>query len=300
MRKKRGNPNRIKLSKNDFIYQIIIHAIVGLVTLACLFPFIYVVGMSLTSQGEMVEKSYFVLFPERPTLRGYQMILRQPNFFNSLLVSVSRTILGTMASLVLVIPGGYILSKQDLPGRKALMMFFIITMILSGGLIPSYMLMKELRLLDTFWVYIIPAMGGTFNMLIIKLFVENMPDSIMESADLDGATEMQKMLYIAMPLLVPTIAALSLFAAVGQWNSWFDAMLYIQNAKLHPLSLVVRNLMFSATIQDKSGNLTMYEKATTEGMKMATIVLAAIPILCVYPFLQKYFIYGVYTGSVKG
>jgi putative aldouronate transport system permease protein len=180
------------------------------------------------------------------------------------------------------------------------MMFFIITMILSGGLIPSYMLMKELRLLDTFWVYIIPAMGGTFNMLIIKLFVENMPDSIMESADLDGATEMQKMLYIAMPLLVPTIAALSLFAAVGQWNSWFDAMLYIQNAKLHPLSLVVRNLMFSATIQDKSGNLTMYEKATTEGMKMATIVLAAIPILCVYPFLQKYFIYGVYTGSVKG
>jgi putative aldouronate transport system permease protein len=248
----------------------------------------------------LVQKSFFVLFPEKPTFRGYMVILKQPNFLNSLTISISRTIIGTIASLVLVIPGGYILSKQDLPGRKALMMFFIITMILSGGLIPAYMLMKELNLLDSFWVYIIPAMGGTFNMLIIKLFVENMPEEIMESADLDGATEMQKMIYIAIPLLVPTIAALSLFAAVGQWNSWFDAMLYIQNPRLHPLSLVVRNLMFSSTVQDKSGNITMYEKVTTEGMKMATIVLAAVPILCVYPFLQKYFIYGVYTGSVKG
>jgi putative aldouronate transport system permease protein len=294
------NPNRIKLSRADFIYQVCIYIVVGLITLLCLFPFIYVIGMSVTSQGEMVEKSYFVLFPENPTFRGYMMILKQPNFISSLLISVLRTVLGTAAGLVLVIPGGYILSKKDLPGRGALMIFFIITMILNGGLIPGYMLMKELNLLDSFWVYIIPAMGGTFNMLIVKLFVENIPDEIMESADLDGATEIQKMIHLAIPLLVPTICALGLFAAVAQWNSWFDAMLYVSNAELHPLSLVVRNLMFSSTIQDNAGNINVFDKATTEGMKMATIVLAVIPILCVYPFLQKYFIYGVYTGSVKG
>lgn len=118
------NPNRIKLSKADFIYQIFIYIIVGGVTLLCLFPFIYVVGMSLTSQGEMIEKSYFVLFPSNPTLRGYQIILRQPNFFNSLQISVARTILGTIASLILVIPGGYVLSKRDLPSFKPLVLVF--------------------------------------------------------------------------------------------------------------------------------------------------------------------------------
>lgn len=174
-------------------------------------------------------------------------------------------------------------------------------MILSGGLVPSYLLIKSLGLIDNFLVYIIPAMGSVFNMLIVKIFVENIPNDIMESADLDGATEIQKLTYIAIPLLVPTICALALFAAVGQWNSWFDVMLYVRNQNLWSLSYVVKQLITSVPVTDtQQANMSPLQRMTPEGLKMSSVVVAVVPILCVYPFLQKYFIYGVYTGSVKG
>lgn len=295
------NPNRIKLRKAELAYQVAIIVIMAIIVLICIFPFIYVIGMSLTSQGEMIEKNFFVIFPEKPILRSYKMVLGQSNFINSFGVSIARTVLGVVAALILTIPGGYILAQKNLPGKKWFMYFFILTMILGGGLIPGYLLIKNLHLLNTFWVYIIPSMGGAFNLLIVKLFVEGIPDEIIESADLDGATELQKLKYIAIPLLVPTICALSLFAAVGQWNSWFDAMLYVQNAKIQPLSLMVRNLLVSVSITEtSSGSMTLFDQMAPESMKMATVVIAVLPILCVYPFIQKYFIYGVYTGAVKG
>ena len=177
-------------------------------------------------------------------------------------------------------------------------------MILGGGTIPTYLLMRDLHLLNTFWVYIVPAFGGAFNMLIVKLFVEGIPTEIVESADLDGATEMQKMLHIAVPLLVPTLCALGLFAEVGHWNSWFDAMLYVRDADLKTVQFVIRELLLSSGAQTNTsgvGNdIIITDKVTSEGVKMASVVVALIPILCVYPFLQKYFIYGMYTGSVKG
>ncbi|AUS97630.1 hypothetical protein CDQ84_08685 [Clostridium thermosuccinogenes] len=292
--------NRIKLSKSDLVYQIIIFTVVGIVAFICVFPLLYVVGMSLTSEGEMIRRNYFVIIPHDPTLRAYQTVFSQASIGSAMLVSIGRTLLGSVASLVFPILGGYILSRIDLPGRKAFLIFFIITMILSGGMIPTYLLMKKLHLINTFWVYIIPAMGSCYNMLIIKMFVENMPLDIMESADLDGASELQKMMYIAIPLLVPTICAIWLFSAVGQWNSWFDVMLYIHNPKLYSLSYVVKQLMTSFTFTDTTANLQPLDRMTPEGLKMASVVIAVVPILCIYPFLQKYFIYGVYTGSVKG
>lgn len=294
--------NRIRMTTAEKVYQTIIVVIVGLIVIACLFPLLYVIGMSFTSEQEMIQRNYFVIIPNHPIVRSYEMIFQQAGFASSLLISVARTVLGTVAALVLTIPGGYILSKKDLPGRGSLMIFFIVTMILSGGLIPSYLLMKALHLINTFWIYIIPAMGGAFNMLIIKMFVEGIPSDIMESADLDGASELQKLTHIAIPLMVPTICALALFAAVGQWNSWFDVMLYIRNEQLYPLSYVVEQLMKSTQLSDitNAASMTMLDRATPEAIKMASVVVAVVPILCVYPFLQKYFIYGVYTGSVKG
>ena len=295
------NKNKIRLTVGDRVYQAFIYVIVGFVTLICLFPLFYVIGMSLTSEGEMIKRNYFVIIPMHPTIRSYEFVLSTRGFFNSVWISLARTLLGVGAALLFTMPAGYILSKQDLPGRKSFMFFFIITMILSGGLIPSYLLMKQLNLINKFWVYIVPAFGGVFNMLIVKLFVENIPDEIMESTDLDGATEMQKMVHIAIPLLVPTLCALGLFAAVGHWNSWFDAMLYVRDSKLYPVQYVIRNLMVSAAMTDKTNNLiNVFDRMTPEGMKMASVVIAVIPILCVYPFLQKYFIYGIYSGSVKG
>ncbi len=298
------NPNKIKLTHAERTYQTIIIIIVGLVTLTCLFPLLYVIGMSFTGQAEMIEKNYFVIIPERPTILAYQSILQKSNFWSSFLISVFRVLLGVPAALLLTVPGGYVLANKQMPGRRWFMIYFIITMILGGGTIPSYLLMRDLHLLNTFWVYIVPAFGGAFNMLIVKLFVEGIPTEIVESADLDGATEMQKMLHIAVPLLVPTLCALGLFAAVGHWNSWFDAMLYVRDADLKTVQFVIRELLLSSGAQTNTsgvGNdIIITDKVTSEGVKMASVVVALIPILCVYPFLQKYFIYGMYTGSVKG
>ena len=298
--KRRGN--RIKLSNADRVYQFIIISIVGLFTFLCVFPLFYVVGMSLTSEGELIQRNWFVIFPWRPTWRAYWLIMnRTQNFFNSIFITVTRAILGVPFGLVLVVPGGYILAKQDLPGRRFFMMFLVVTMILGGGIIPSYMLIRSLGMLDTFWVYLIPAMGSTFNMLIIKLFVENMPEELMESAELDGASEMQKLFRIAIPLLVPTICALSLFTVVGHWNDWFTTLIYVNKAELYPVQFVIRALMTSTSMQDSTtGALTVFERTTPQSVKMASVVLAVLPVLLVYPFMQKYFIYGVFTGSVKG
>ena len=299
------NPNKIKLTHAERLYQTIIIIIVGLVTLTCLFPLLYVIGMSFTGQAEMIEKNYFVIIPENPTLLAYQTILKKSNFWNSFLISIGRVLLGVPAALLLTVPGGYVLANKQMPGRRWFMIYFIITMILGGGTIPSYLLMRDLHLLNTFWVYIVPAFGGAFNMLIVKLFVEGIPTEIIESADLDGASEVQKMLHIAVPLLVPTLCALGLFAAVGHWNSWFDAMLYTRDANLKTIQFVIRELLLSSgsvTATNSTGGTTtiIVDQVTPEGVKMASVVVALIPILCVYPFLQKYFIYGMYTGSVKG
>lgn len=298
---KHRSPNRIRMTTGDHVYQVIIYTIVTLVTLACLLPLLYVIGMSFTSEGEMIQRNYFVIIPRQPILSAYKFVIGQRNFWGSMGISVARTVLGVAAMLVFVVPGGYIMAKWDMPGRKYVMMFFITTMLISGGMIPSYLLIRDLGLLNTFWVYVIPAFGNTYNMLIVKIFVENIPGDIVDSADLDGATELQKMLYIAIPLLVPTISALGLFAAVGHWNSWFDAMLYVRKTELQPVQLLIRNLMTTASMsQTQDLSLTIYQKVTPEAMKMACVVVAMLPIMMVYPFLQKYFIFGMYTGSIKG
>ena len=262
------------MTRADIIYQIIIYTLVTLITLSCLVPLLYVVGMSFTSEGEMIQKNYFVIIPEQPTTSAYRYVFNQDNFWNSMLISVARTLLGVMAMLIFVVPGGYIMAKHDMPGNKPIMMFFIITMLIQGGLIPGYMLMKDLGLLNTFWVYIVPAFGGVYNMLIVKIFVENIPGDIVESADLDGATELQKMILIAVPLLVPTICALSLFSAVGHWNSWFDAMLYVRDPKIQPVQLLIRNLMTASVSDTQNMNMTAFQKMTPEGLKMACVVVA--------------------------
>lgn len=173
-------------------------------------------------------------------------------------------------------------------------------MILSGGLIPTYLLYRDLKLLNTFWVYIAPSFANTYGILVIKLFVEGIPYDVMESADLDGATEIQKMVYIGVPLLKPTLCALGLFAAVGHWNAWMDAMIYVKNAKIWPIQFIIRNLLTQGGKSDMMENISAYAKMTMESMKMASVIVAVFPILCVYPFLQKYFIKGMFTGSVKG
>lgn len=299
-RKNNVHKNKMKRSKEERIYQICITVLVLLVLLACILPLLYVVGMSLTSEGEMMERNYFVIIPRKPILSAYRHILGQSDFYHGMLITVIRTVLGVGAALVLTIPAGYVLAKEDLPARKGIMVFFIITMILNGGLIPSYLLMTKLKLVNSFWVYIVPAFANTYGILVVKMFVEGMPKELMESADLDGAGELQKMIHLAIPLLKPTICALGLFAAVGHWNDWFTTMVYIKDRDLYPVQYIIRNMLIQSSTGDMMNNINSYMKMTTQSVKMASVIIAILPVLCIYPFLQKYFVHGMYTGSVKG
>jgi len=293
--------NKIKMSREELAYQIFIAAVVALVVAVCIVPFFYVVGMSFTSLGEMIERNYFVIIPKKPIISAYEQLVQNQNFFSGMKVTIARTVLGVIAALLLTIPVGYIVAIKDLPFKNIIMVFFIITMILSGGTIPTYLLYKELGLLNSFWVYIAPAFSNTYGILVVKLFVIGIPNDLMESADLDGATELQKLVHVAIPLLKPTICSLGLFAAVAHWNSWMDAMIYCTNeSSVWPLQFVIRNLLNQTATADMTQNISTFAKMTPESLKMASVVVAVLPILCVYPFLQKYFISGVFTGAVKG
>lgn len=293
--------NRIKMSKEEKLYQFCIALLVGIVVLCCLIPFLYVVGMSFTSEGEMIERNYFVIIPMKPTLAAYRYLVQNKDFFSGMGITIARTALGIWTALLLTVPVGYILAIKDLPFKNAVLVFIIITMILSGGLIPTYILYRNLKLLNSFWVYIAPSFANTYGILVVKLFVEGIPSDVMESAELDGASERQKLIYIGIPLLKPTLCALGLFAAVAHWNSWMDAMIYnSRNTDVWPVQFVIRNLLQKTNNADLMSNISTYAKMTSESMKMASVIMAVLPILCVYPFLQKYFVKGMYTGSVKG
>jgi putative aldouronate transport system permease protein len=292
--------NRIKMSRQEWTYQIVINVIMVLVLVICVVPLFYVLGMSLSSEGEMLERNYFIIIPRKPVLSAYKYIITGTNFLHGMLITLIRTLLGVVVALVFPLILGYTLANYDFPCRKALMIYLIITMILGGGLIPGYLLMSKLHLLNTFWVYIVPAFGNPYGVLVVKI-VEGLPQDVMDSAELDGASELQKLSYIALPLLKPTLCALGLFAAVAHWNDWFSTMLYVRDSNLYPAQYIIRNLLTQTAQTDISNNLvSTYVKMTPQSLKMASVVVAVLPILCVYPFLQKYFIYGMYTGSVKG
>ncbi|MCI9231064.1 MAG: carbohydrate ABC transporter permease [Lachnospiraceae bacterium] len=293
--------NRIKMSRQEWTYQIVINVIMVLVLVICVVPLFYVLGMSLSSEGEMLERNYFIIIPRKPVLSAYKYIITGTNFLHGMLITLIRTLLGVVVALVFPLILGYTLANYDFPCRRALMIYLIITMILGGGLIPGYLLMSKLHLLNTFWVYIVPAFGNPYGVLVVKMFVEGLPQDVMDSAELDGASELQKLSYIALPLLKPTLCALGLFAAVAHWNDWFSTMLYVRDSNLYPAQYIIRNLLTQTAQTDISNNLvSTYVKMTPQSLKMASVVVAVLPILCVYPFLQKYFIYGMYTGSVKG
>lgn len=299
MRARRLRNNHIKLTREEKIYQVIINVIMVLVLICCIVPLLYVVGMSLSSEGEMIEKNYFILFPEKPIISAYKYVFTSSGFLKGIGISVARTIIGTAGSLILPITLGYSLAKTDFPFRKGILVYIIITMILGGGLIPTYLLLNKLHLLNTFWVYIIPSLGNAYGVLVVKLFVEGLPNDILESAELDGASEIQKMIHIAVPLLKPTLCSIGLFAAVAHWNDWFNALVFVRDQELYPVQLVIRNLFNQPNQIDMLSNISAYAKMTPTSVKMASVVIAVLPILCVYPFLQKYFIYGMYTGAVK-
>ncbi|HJA94125.1 MAG TPA: carbohydrate ABC transporter permease [Candidatus Eisenbergiella merdipullorum] len=287
------------------LYQIFIYTVVGILVLISLFPLVYVACLSLTSEAEYMARGNLMVVPYHPTLTGYKRILLDTDIYiRGFGVSVARTLVGTMTTLFCTLILGYLLSRKDLPGRKILLIAVMITVLYGGGLIPTFMTVQEVGLLDTFWAMIIPTLVDSWSVLVFKQSFEGLPQEVMESASVDGCGELRMLLRIVLPMSTPVMAALGLFTAVGHWNAWFDAMIYIQkNTDLFPLQLLLRNLLVNASIgYDLNAGIDLERSAlqTPTSLRMVVVMIGTIPILCIYPFLQKYFTAGMYVGAVKG
>ncbi|GBG05848.1 hypothetical protein PAT3040_00333 [Paenibacillus agaridevorans] len=291
---------------SERVYQWTAASIVLLITILSLVPLWYVINGSLVNEQEWMEKGGFILWPEKPTLMAYERLLAGTAFTQALFVSMIRTVLGTALTLSMTTILAYAVSRKSLPGRKALLFAVLVTILFGGGLIPSYLVVRDLQMLNTIWALIIPSMVDSWSVLVLKQFFENLPEEMEESAKIDGAGEGRLMWAIMIPMAAPAMAAIGLFTAVGHWNSWFDSLIYIDNAQLHPLQLLIRNMFTNASlsVQQNLGQasyaMNAHNRVSIETLKMALVVFGTIPILCVYPFLQKHFTKGMYLGAVKG
>ena len=267
----------------------------GLLTL---FPLLHVLAQSLSSHTAVVSNRVLIV-PVDFQLEAYKLLFRDDAFYRAFGVSVMRTVLGTALNMVLTCLMAYPLSRRTLKGRGFVMGMVVFTMLFSGGMIPSFLLLKELHLLNTFFALILPSAISAFNLILLKNFFESIPSSLDESAKMDGAGHGTILTRLYIPLSLPAIATLTLFYAVSHWNSYFDAVMYINKAELNPLQVYLRNLI----VQNESNieltnNMGLFLVAP-ETLKAATIVASVLPMIVLYPFLQKFFVKGVMLGAVK-
>lgn len=266
-----------------------------------IYPILFVLGRSVTPEFERALHP-LRLIPQTFDWSGYRFILSSgSNIINSYMTTIARTLIGTTLNIVVTTLLAYPLSKKYYPPRRVLTGMIVFTMWFSGGLIPSFLLNKTLGLINNFWVYILPSMVNAFNLIIMRNFFMQIPDSLEESAKLDGANDLHIFFRIYLPLSTASIATITLFYAVYHWNMWFDSMLYMNKKEMWTMQYTLRQLIDSATVADiATVGSAMDNIPPAETVRMSTIVIATVPILCVYPFLQKYFVKGMLVGSVKG
>ena len=280
--------------------EVINMTIIGLLSATCILPFINILAKSISSNTAVLSKKVYFL-PKQVTFQAYASIFKDGQLTWSMLYSVIMTAVFTFIGMVLTICAAYPLTRKRLKGRSVITFLLMFTMYFSAGLIPEYLLMKDLHLLNTFWVLVLPLAFSPYNMLIMKtFFLSTIPDSLEESAFLDGATDFQTLLRIILPLSTPIIATLSLFYAVGRWNAYADAQYYITTKALQPIQYLLRNMVLSSASDAVTLSEGMATQSTPEVLQSAMVMFATLPIICIYPFVQKYFVKGIMIGAVKG
>ncbi len=289
-----------RLPASEKVFQLVLYILLIAMTLSFIIPFLLVLGTSFVTKEEVARRG-FVFFPEQWSTMAYDMMLFQNNeVWRAYGVTFFRVVVGTLCSLLVTGTFAYAMSKRDLPGRMFFLVLSFITMIFYGGLIPSYLVIKSLGLIDSVWCFILPNLMSVWNMLILRNFFYSIPESLEESALLDGATPMTIFFRIIVPLSMPAIATIGLFYAVDQWNSWFDAAIWINDPNKYPLQMVLRKYVLMSSTYDLKFDLATGAKPPDMGIKSAIVVISTVPMLCIYPFIQKYFVKGVMVGSVKG
>lgn len=292
----------IKETKSDRIFTIVNYSVLTLLLVVFLYPLIYIVSASFSST-EAVLSGKVWLWPVDFSLEGYKAVFDYKLIWTGYANSIFYTVVGTVINIAMTILAAYPLSRDEFFGRKFFMLLFLFTMIFSGGIIPNYLLIKELGMLDTRWAMIIPSAMSVFNVIITRTYFKStIPKELQEAAKIDGCSDFRFLRSIVLPLSGPIIAVMSLFYAVGHWNSFFNALIYLRDQDLFPLQLILNNILVQNQV-DPSMLGDMERQAAKAGLsellKYSLIVVASIPVLIIYPFVQKYFVKGVMIGSLK-
>ncbi|CAN7184440.1 MULTISPECIES: carbohydrate ABC transporter permease [Paenibacillus] len=269
--------------------------------LITLLPFIYIVSVSFAEPAEVLKRG-FILFPTSFSLEGYRYIFSTHIIVNSLFVTIGITVVGTFINLLFTTLLAYPLSRQDFAGRKLFMMMIVFTMLFHGGILPTFLVVKSLGMLNSYWSLLIPNAISAFNLIVVVSFFRQLPEGLEEAAKIDGCSDVGLLFRIVLPLSAPVLATFALFYSVGHWNTFFNAIMYINDSKMWPIQVWLRQIVILS--QGGIGDSTQFDQnyiaPPSQIIKMAVIVISTVPILIVYPFLQKHFAKGVMLGSVKG
>ena len=300
----------IRMTLSERVYQVGAHLIVVLVALICLVPFIYVVSISITPIRELNMRGGYVLIPSHITWAAYKLIIGQGTIPHALMITVARVLVGTLLHLIISSAAGYALSKTHLPGYRFFVLLVLIAFLFGPGLIPYYLLLRSLHMVNTFWVMVIPGAAGAWSILIFRQFFLALPPELEEAAIIDGASALGVLWRIILPLSLPVFAALGMFTAVGYWNDFLTNVIFVPKSSLHTIAFVLQQALtsmerFSSGAQQAGADADalgpeVWEAIPSQAMKMATVVVATVPILLVYPFLQKHFAAGMLGGAIKG
>jgi putative aldouronate transport system permease protein len=283
------------------VFDVVNFIFLGVIAILMLCPFLYIVAGSFATEAELTRRSFFI-FPETFSLESYKYIFSTGTFTRSILVSIGVTVVGTILCLLFTFTMAYPLSRKHLMGRNFFMNLVVFSMLFSGGMIPTYLVVKSLGLLDSYWALILPVAINPFNLIIVKTFFQNIPLELEESAKIDGCTEFGIFWRIMIPLSKPVLATFALFYAVAIWNDFFSALLYINDSAKWPVQVLLQQiiLLSQSMIGEGASMGSEYVEPPEQSLKLAVVVIATLPILIIYPFLQKHFAKGMLLGSVKG
>lgn len=294
---------RIRESADDRLFTIVNTLILLLFTITILYPLIYIVSASFSDSKAVISGRVW-LFPVHPTLAGYEAVFKHRLFMSSFLNSLFYTTVGTAINVVFTLMAAYPLARKDFMPRNVIMALFVFTMMFSGGLIPAYLVVKQLGMIDTRWSLIIPGALAVWNVIITRTYFQTtIPDELLEAAQMDGCSDFTFVRKIVIPLSGPIIAVIALFYAVGHWNQYFNALLYLKHQELYPIQLVLRDILVQNEI-DASMITDVADQAARDGLrellKFSLIVVSTLPVLIIYPFIQRHFVKGMMIGSLKG
>ncbi|WP_262315806.1 carbohydrate ABC transporter permease [Lacticaseibacillus parakribbianus] len=304
------NTTLIKDTKADRIFKYFLYLFILLAVLIVIYPLIYIISASV-SDPTAVNSGAMWLWPKGFSLEGYEVILKYKDIWRGYGMTIFYTVAGTAISLFMTLPCAYAISRPDFSGKKWFTTFMLVTMFLNGGLIPSYLLIKSMGMLNTVWAILLPGAVSVYNIVVTRAFFQsNVPWEMQEAAKIDGASDFQIFFRIVLPLSAPIIAVMALFYGVGIWNSYFSSLVYLQNKALYPLQMVLRQILVLQDIQQGAATGSAVTASAAEAMerkaelaaiiKYGVMIVSSLPVILVYPFLQRFFVKGVLIGSLKG